>query len=208
MLELKNIREHAKKVIGPSLLLCLGLAGSGWYFLQPQLRAETSITDEETQSVKVGQPKVNEGVESAEDEPTTCVVDVKGAVKKPGIYSISHTARVWDVIEKAGGLLPNADGKGVNFAAKVYDEMLIFVAEKGDETQSESSATPETVTKISINRATQAELEELPNIGPQKAKAILAFREEQGHFSKVEQLMDVPGIGERTFEMLKSYITL
>lgn len=137
-------------------------------------------------------------------------VDVKGAVKQPGLYEVSEEDRVFDVIERSGGLLESADESQVNFALKVYDEMVIYIPKIGEvhEATVSSGGSTSKDEKININKASSAELETLPGIGPGKAAAIIEYREKNGKFHEIEDIMNISGIGEKTFEKLKDSITV
>lgn len=140
-------------------------------------------------------------------------VDVKGAVSSPGLYEAKEGDRVLDAIDQAGGLIKTADEKQVNFAQKVHDEMIIYIPEKGEvvEEALPAMAAPSSTQaagKININRADLSELQNLPGVGPAKAQAIIDYREEQGPFKKVEDIQNVSGIGEKTFEKLQESITV
>lgn len=144
-----------------------------------------------------------------EKKPSIFKVDIKGAVSRPGVYEVMEGERVIDVIERAGGFLENADSLQVNLSQRVHDEMVIYVPAQGETIpvatfQPASSGTNNG--KININTASATELQSLPGIGPQKAEAIIHYREENGPFQKVEDLMKVSGIGEKTFEKLKEHI--
>jgi competence protein ComEA len=156
---------------------------------------------------------------SLEDEPPAdgqhqvIKVDVKGAVKKPGVYETMEGDRVIDVLEKAGGLMENADRNQINFALRVSDEMVIYIPGEGEglfETNGAEGMTSISVQqndgKINLNNATEAELQTLPGIGPSKAAAILEHRETNGPFKAIEDLKLIPGIGDKTFEKLKERI--
>lgn len=118
--------------------------------------------------------------------------------------------RVIDVIERAGGFRENADSLQVNLSQRVHDEMVIYVPVQGENipvsTLLPAPAGTSNNGKININTASATELETLPGIGPQKAEAIIQYREENGPFQKAEDLMKVSGIGEKTFEKLKEHI--
>ncbi|OMP67619.1 helix-hairpin-helix domain-containing protein [Domibacillus epiphyticus] len=165
----------------------------------------------------------SEEIQKEEDPvPVEVAIDVKGAVKMPGIYTITSDNRVNDAIKKAGGLTEQADPAAVNLAQKVHDEMVIYVPTIGEEappvttssTQAGSSAgsagTPEGVDHplINLNTADLSGLQELPGIGEAKAQAILDYRESDGPFKAVEDLKNVSGIGDKTFEKLASHITV
>ncbi|WP_139892599.1 helix-hairpin-helix domain-containing protein [Bacillus sp. D386] len=165
--------------------------------------------------------KKNEDTEKLVAEPevsATYKVDVKGAVQKPGVYEFLKGDRVTDVIQKAGGLKNGADSKQVNMAQLVEDEMVIYIPIKGEtaeasnHTAGESSGNTVSAAKgdgtINLNKATSEELQELPGIGPSKATAILQKREELGSFKTIEDLKEVTGIGDKTFEKLRELITV
>jgi competence protein ComEA len=133
------------------------------------------------------------------------IVDLKGAVERPGVYEVADTARVHDVVEMAGGLLENADSLTVNLAERVYDEMKIVVYEVGEPALEMDSPSEQ---KVKINIATVEEIQTLEGIGPSKALAIVQYREEHGNFKTVEELLNVSGIGEKTLEKLKEHIRI
>ncbi|OLN23418.1 hypothetical protein BTO30_05510 [Domibacillus antri] len=156
----------------------------------------------------------------AEIVPVEVAVDVKGAVEMPGIYLMTSDNRVNDAINKAGGLTESADPAAVNLAQKVQDEMVIYVPAKGEETPPViASAAPggsgramsggeEQSPLININTADVSRLQELPGIGEAKAKAIIDYRETDGPFAASEDLKNVSGIGDKTFEKLEPLITV
>jgi len=134
------------------------------------------------------------------------VVDVKGEVHDPGVYEVSEADRIHDVIEMAGGFTDDADEIPVNLAQKVYDELIVYVPKKGDDVVSESGQ--DESGGVRINYATQEEIETLPGIGPSKAETILQYREENGHFQTVDDLLDISGIGEKTLDNMKDEIQI
>ncbi|WP_404329342.1 helix-hairpin-helix domain-containing protein [Mesobacillus maritimus] len=157
---------------------------------------------------------------TAEEEtevPITMMADIKGAVKKPGVYEVNNGERIINLIEKAGGLQEDADPSAVNFALKVSDEMVVYIPKKGEEGLGEggvvglnqqASSTGPGAGKVNLNTATTSELETLPGIGPAKSSAILEYRESNGAFKTIEDLKSISGIGEKTFEKLKDLITV
>lgn len=136
----------------------------------------------------------------------TVIVDIKGEVNQPGVYEIASDARVNDVVILAGGFTHNADEIPVNLAQKVQDEMTIIVPKIGDNTEDGYEVAGKS--KIRINYATQEEIESLHGIGPAKAQAIIQYREENGFFQKVEDLLEVSGIGEKTLDHLRDEIQI
>ncbi|RSL34459.1 hypothetical protein D7Z54_04705 [Salibacterium salarium] len=134
------------------------------------------------------------------------VVDVKGEVNSPGVYDIKEGERVIDAIDLAGGLLEDADPVQVNFAERVYDEMIIYVPKQGTENVTNPNNFEQN-DKVRINYANREELETLPSVGPAKAEAIISYREEHGLFQSAEDLQSVSGIGEKSLEQLQEFIT-
>ncbi|GAA0366217.1 helix-hairpin-helix domain-containing protein [Alkalibacterium iburiense] len=154
-------------------------------------------------------PTVTEAEEEGEiDEIPFVLVDVKGAVHHPGVYQLEGSSRVIDAITIAGGLKEEAVTKHVNFAKELVDEMLIYIPVEGEEIAEipQEGEAGENNQKININTASASELETLSGIGPQKAQGIIQYREEEGDFQTIEELTNVSGIGEKTFEKLKDAI--
>lgn len=143
------------------------------------------------------------------------VVDIKGEIDSPGVYQLKEGSRIIDVIEKAGGLLAEADTASVNFAQLVTDQMVIYIPKEGEESPfnqanmneiQESSSQVEK--QIDLNKAEKDSLMSLNGIGSSKADSIIAYREEYGFFQSIEEIKNVSGIGDATFEKLKDAITV
>ena len=146
--------------------------------------------------------------------PSPLMVHIAGEVNHPGLYEVSPECRVDDLITLAGGFTAEADQAAVNLASRVLDGQKILVpsvlpaAEAGSEGDPMTTSTdPNKLPLLNINFATQQELESLPGIGPTRAKAIIDYREKNGSFLVIEDLMKVNGIGSGTFELLKNSIT-
>lgn len=161
-------------------------------------------------------PKETETVDKADQEveevkAVEWMVDVKGAVKNPSVYSMEEDARVIDAIHLAGGFTKEADQNMVNLAEKITDEMVIYVAEVGDEHDvaiiPQANAAKEE-NGLRINDATKEEIETLNGIGPSKADAIIAYRDEHGPFQTVDEILKVSGIGEKTLANFQDDIIL
>ncbi|GMB07560.1 competence protein ComEA [Thermolongibacillus altinsuensis] len=167
--------------------------------------------NKDSEKEMISPPIENETAESVEAEakPLTVFVDVKGAVVHEGVYEVDESSRIKDVIQLAGGFTEEADRTKVNLAAKVQDEMMVYVPKKGEETptvMSEQTTAAGNEKKVNINTATAEELQTLSGIGPAKADAIIAYREENGPFQKIEDLLNVSGIGEKSLEKIKEQI--
>ncbi|WP_176483689.1 MULTISPECIES: helix-hairpin-helix domain-containing protein [Bacillus] len=151
-----------------------------------------------------------------EKPEATIFVDVKGAVKYEGVYHLLEGERIMDAIEKAGGLVEGADHRKINFAAKLQDQMVVFIPLVGEEVDASSLLINSGVSeesgnkdgKININTATVEELQSLAGIGQAKAKAIVAYREDNGYFKSLEELTNVSGIGQKSLENIRDEITV
>ncbi|RAP28523.1 hypothetical protein DID78_04815 [Candidatus Marinamargulisbacteria bacterium SCGC AG-343-D04] len=129
-------------------------------------------------------------------------VHIAGAVYQPGVYQLSKGARVVDVIQIAGGVLPGAHYDTLNLAKIVKDEQRLYVPFSEKERE-ENTAHRD---GININTASQTQLEALPKIGPVTARAIIQFRAEHGPFASVGQLIKVKGIGVKTLKRLEAFL--
>lgn len=148
-------------------------------------------------------------MELSEDTVIKVVVDVKGAVKKPGVFSLMSSQRVIDAIDAAEGLVENADTKNINFAQLLEDEMYIYIPLEGEEIELKHDGLETSLIKedkIDINEADEQTLIQLTGIGPGKASEIVKYREENGPFKLIEDITKVSGIGDKTFEKIKEDI--
>lgn len=169
-----------------------------------------------------GTPMAIEAKESAIEAPqpvdtvTTddkIFVDIKGQVERPGLYEMSPHERVDGVVEMAGGFTKDADRNAINLALKVSDEMMVYVPKKGEVETPLPPGSPSGTNGgegelVNINQATSEEIQKLPGIGPSKAAAFIQYREENGPYRSVEDIKNISGIGEKTFERLKEMITV
>ncbi|KXJ37862.1 competence protein ComE [Bacillus spizizenii] len=153
--------------------------------------------------------------EAFKDESNeTIVIDIKGAVKHPGVYEMRTGDRLSQAIEKAGGTSEQADEMQVNLAELLQDGTVVYIPKRGEETavqQGIGGAIQSDGGKgalVNINTATLEELQGISGVGPSKAEAIIAYREENGRFQTIEDITKVSGIGEKSFEKIKSSITV
>lgn len=134
-------------------------------------------------------------------------VHVLGEVAQPGLYILDSDARLVDALAAAGGTLDTADLKAVNLARPLSDGEQVVVPAQGEQAAEGPGASAVGADgRIDLNAATQAELETLPRIGPALAQRILDWREENGRFRAVEDLLAVPGIGEKLLAGLKDKV--
>ena len=149
---------------------------------------------------------------NVEEEEAELIVDIKGAIKRPGVYELQIGERVHHLIDKAGGLTKDADELAINLAAPLQDGMVLYIPKKG-EVINNPFMTPnahedsKSKDKININLASSEELQTLVGIGASKAEAIIQYREESGYFNSPEDLLNVSGIGEKSLEKIKEEIT-
>jgi competence protein ComEA len=143
-------------------------------------------------------------------EPTEFLVHVAGAVRKPGVYRIAGDGRVIQAIRLAGGPAPTADLGLVNLAAPLQDGQQVLVPRRATTAAAGAPvATAGTAAAgpLSLSSATAEQLDTLDGIGPTLAARIVAWRGQHGGFSSVDQLLDVPGIGETRLEALRGKVT-
>ncbi len=142
--------------------------------------------------------------------PATVVVHVVGAVVRPGVVTVAAGGRVADAVAAAGGPGVDAELAGVNLAARLADGQRIVVPRVGQIVPAIPSATGagdgSPGEPLDLNEATQAQLEDLPGIGPATASAIVTQRDRVGRFLRVEDLLEVRGIGPARLEDLRSRV--
>ena len=186
-------------VVGGAILL---LVGMGSLFSKKEESVEETTVVEMT--------VLAEKTEVSTTQETVIFVDIKGAVKNPGVYQMKVGDRVKDALEAAGGLTEEADSQKVNLAKRLEDQMVIVVPKVGEEAEeipageTRNEATKEG--KVNINTATVEELKTLKGVGEKKAEAIIEYRKKNGSFQTKEDLMKVRGIGKKLFESFQERI--
>ncbi|ORO91477.1 helix-hairpin-helix domain-containing protein [Streptococcus mitis] len=207
---IEKIKEY--KII----VICtgLGLLVGGFFMLKPAPHTPVKETNLQAEVAAVSKDSSTEKEEKEEPvEQDLITVDVKGAVKAPGIYDLPVGSRVNDAVQKAGGLTEQADSKGLNLAQKVSDEALVYVPSKGEEVASQQagSGAPSSTSKdkkVNLNKASLEELKQVKGLGGKRAQDIIDHRETNGKFKSVDELRKVSGIGAKTIEKLKDYVTV
>ncbi len=218
----KKILTSPKLIVFVSTVVLIFCIVSGFllsnllFHREPEEIAAKEILSPFSSSEENQLPEGNTVEEDA--RPKVMYTDIKGSVKEPGIYSFSSEERVYDVLKRAGGLLEEADSDRINFSAKIEDQQVLYIPAVGEEPPEHlnQSASPEgkqstadtEPSKININTASPSELQQIPGIGSVKAQEIIRFREENGSFQKVEDLQEISGIGEKTVEKLKNFVTI
>ncbi len=139
-------------------------------------------------------------------------VYISGAVSNPGVYELESGSRICDGIEAAGGLLEDAAGEYVNLARKLEDEEHIYIPTHDeiieDDIMVNFVGAPQNLGLININTADEEMLCTLPGVGASRAKAIIAYREKNGNFKNIEEIMNVEGIKNGLFSKIEALITV
>ena len=208
---IEKIKEYKIIVICVSLGLVLG----GFFILKPVAQTPTKESNLQSEVTAVSKDSTDEKEDGNQKEEVVdqdlITVDVKGAVKTPGIYDLPVGSRINDAVQKAGGLTDNADSKSINLAQKISDEALVYVPTKGEDTsqatQSNTSNSKENK-KVNLNKASLEELKQVKGLGAKRAQDIIDHRDSNGKFKSVDELKKVSGIGTKTIEKLKEYVTV
>lgn len=213
------VKKYGKRAL-PFILLLL-LFGYFLFSQEKSTNEQLQLISSDPQNTFVQEEKEEQQVNLQETE--NVIVDVKGAVKHPGVYELTTEHRIIDAIKQAGGYTKEADSTTVNHAQKLQDEMVIYIPKKGEDVSeqlqviqnqtvisanSNSNSSSTSNGQVNINTANESELTMLSGIGPSKAQAIIAYREENGPFKTIDEIKNVSGIGEKTFEKLKDSITV
>ncbi|WP_259416229.1 helix-hairpin-helix domain-containing protein [Bacillus toyonensis] len=175
------------------------------FFWKTNQHTERSViaTDVQAKDVeKKSKPKILDAKEQKK-----ILIDMKGAVVKEGVYEMKEGDRFRDAVEKAGGFLPEADIKKVNLAQIVQDQMILYVPNKNEQVQDVDTSS-KGKGKVQINAASKEQLEKITGIGSRKAESILKYREEHGPFQKIEDLLEIDGIGVKSLEKIKDQIII
>ncbi|EIT85240.1 competence protein ComEA helix-hairpin-helix repeat protein [Fictibacillus macauensis ZFHKF-1] len=202
------------KIFGPILLVvgCIAL-----FFWRQENHEETQQKLPPT--LQAGKAETRTKPPEVGTEKSFVKVDVKGAVRHPGVYELKNGQRVFDAIRMAGGFTKQAQQRNVNLSMLLRDELLLYIPAKGEKDVPgvASAGSPSTTSAsdgggagvmVHINSANEEELQKLNGVGPARAKAILAYRQEKGRFQKIEERMDVSGIGEKSLAKMKEQISL
>lgn len=213
----ENLNKKQKTII---LIIAIIVAIGMIYFIynKNQIRSDIDLESEILIS-NTSENKTN--VEIQED---LVIIHITGSVKNPGIVKLKDGSRIEDAIEAAGGLTENADITNVNLAYVLDDGVKIRIPsitdekngdeqileeESGENIIEETNMTLGASTKeININKATETELQSLPGIGASLASRIIEYRNQNGKFSKIEDIKNVNGIGDSKYDNIKDFITV
>ncbi|MCW2774755.1 MAG: Helix-hairpin-helix repeat-containing competence protein ComEA [Nocardioides sp.] len=197
-----------------AVLVAVGLAVTCWWVLRGEpdsLEAPTISTPSAAGSKEPLTDASPVAAPAAAATGGSVTVDVEGKVRRPGIAVLDAGDRVVDAIKAAGGARPGVDLAGLNLARVLVDGEQILVGTPAPTGVAASSVpTPGAPggPLVNLNTASQTELEALPEVGPVTAQAILAWRDEHGGFTAVDELLEVDGIGDATLGQLAPYVTV
>jgi len=196
-------RQNVKSIILAFVCSLVLIIGGLFYFNQSKTEDYSGVSFSNISN------ETNNKDEKAEDKHDEKIfVDVKGAVKHPGVFETTKDKRVKDLIEEAGGLLDDADTSTLNLSQKVKDQMVIYVLKHGEKPKqiSDGGSSSSNTDVININTANKEQLMKISGVGKTKAEAIISYREKNGDFKKKEDITKVRGIGKATFEKIKDKI--
>jgi len=205
----------------------LAVVVAAWLLVRPSAPLVESV-------VPIASGVGTEVISTSVPTPLTVKVHVAGAVVRPGVYELSSTARVVDAVKAAGGASSRADLERINLAQTLIDTEQVFVpsrlsrlpkvttaprlkpsrttvAASSPAAGSPTGSSPgigSSVSRVNINTATSDQLDSLPGVGPATSKAIISYRSRKGPFGKVEDLLNVPGIGPAKVAALRDFVTV
>lgn len=217
---MKSLLNYRKYII-LVFIICLLLVCGGYYYYYSYNDMDDIVINENISVSTTTKEIISDGI----------FVDVKGAVKKPGVYELTTNDKVIDAINMAGGLSSNAVTYNINLSKRLSNEMVIYVFTKKELTttsvtiKSDTECKCEVVevnncitndesndsdinNKININTATKEQLITLNGIGDSKADAIIKYRDENGLFKSIEDILNVSGISSNIYEKIKDSITI
>ncbi|MFW2490000.1 helix-hairpin-helix domain-containing protein [Clostridium chromiireducens] len=176
----------------------------------------SSLANKNSKETKDNNDKMNNKEISIPIKDKNIVVEIKGEVKKPDVYTLDENSIIKDLIEMAGGLTENADVSNINRAKKLQNHELVYIANKNERDIEVKSVGPSTDVankesanqKVNINSATLEELKTLNGIGDSKAKSIIEYREQNGNFKSIEDIKNVTGIGEKMYQRIMEQIEI
>ena len=210
-----NIEKYVLKVIlvVAMMLLCTACGKNSSSKLYSD-ESKYSTQDESDSENTDGTDDISIISDNVTNNEEIIYVQLCGAVSSPGVYSFKNGTRVFEAIEAAGGVTDDADTNAVNLARPVSDEMKIYVPTKEEVNISgsdyfwecEDQSLSEEDSLVDINEATKEELMELPGIGESKADSIINYRDENGAFTDISQIMNISGIKDAAFEKIKDLI--
>lgn len=216
-------KKHKVGVAATLIFVCIlglvyvlsGRAGLGKAVSNILYQSEENITGDVSEGDIIVQTITDNPDSISENNNQGILVHVCGAVKQPGVYMLNDNSRIKDAIDAAGGFSKKADKEYLNLAESVTDGQKIVVYTKkqtvslnGKEAAGEIDNDNRGSSKVNINTASKEELMTLTGVGESKAKDIIAYREQNGRFNSIEELMNIPGIKEGVFSGISASVTV
>ncbi len=199
-----KIRVAATIIAIVVALLFFGVNGEKHDSIKMESETQIQTVDEVTEN------RSNQtGTTTEVDEKKVIICDISGQVESPGVYEMKEAARLGELIELAGGLTAEADIDAINRAATLNDGEKIYIPKLGEQhTVAHASDYISLSSKVNINSADIESLCSLKGIGPAMADRIITYRNQNGGFGSIEELKNVSGIGQKTFDKIKEHITV
>lgn len=208
-----KIDKQSLWIIGISILI---LSALGLFYLDKSkegISLETALPTDQNEEFQLEETDVSDEAKKSAEEKEDIYVHISGEVKNPGVVKLKNGARLYEAVEKAGGITEEGDYDSVNLASVVADQQKVKIGnindKKGDENfLDDGNVTIQSNNMININAANKSELETLPGIGAAIAQKILEYREENNGFKTIDEIKNVNRIGDKTFEMIKNLISV
>jgi competence protein ComEA len=199
-----------------AVVVAVALAVTCWWLVRGSADPASELTAAPARGLVSASPAVEPvgapGPSSSGAKPATVTVDVAGKVRHPGIAVLDAGARVVDALEAAGGVKPGVDVSDLNLARLLVDGEQVLVGLPAPAGAAAGAAVPTDAAGptalVDLNTATEAELDSLPDVGPVTAASILAWRDQHGGFTSVDELLEVDGIGQVTLSKLAPFVTV
>jgi competence protein ComEA len=208
-----KIDKQSLWIIGISILI---LSALGLFYLDKSkegISLETALPTDQNEEFQLEETDVSDEAKKSAEEKEDIYVHISGEVKNPGVVKLKNGARLYEAVEKAGGITEEGNYDSVNLASVVADQQKVKIGnindKKGDENfLDDGNVTIQSNNMININAANKSELETLPGIGAAIAQKILEYREENNGFKTIDEIKNVNRIGDKTFEMIKNLISV
>lgn len=200
------IDEHLYKILIGLLLGCFSL---GLFLVVALTRQnDSNIVQNDTASIESTSVESSSDVEST-NSTKKMYIDIKGEVNNPGVYKMKSGSRVTDLIKDAGGFKKDADQSEVNLAKQLIDQDMIIVYKVGQAPKNNlMDSSPKDEEKVNINKADSEELQKLDRVGEKMAQKIIDYRNQHNGFHSIDEIKQISGFGEKTFERLKDSLTI
>lgn len=222
---------HHKTLLITMIILLLGGISGVFILTKEEQTNQTEWIGDANEPI-IEKEELNEEEPIKNETEKNLIVDIKGAVQNPNVYEVKEGTRIFELIELAGGLSKSAYTKNINLSKKVTDEMVVYIFTEEEfqkkitcpsknETSTEitkeildhesiilEGEITEEKDKINLNKANLEQLLKVPGIGETKAKSIIEYRNQNGEFHSVEELKEISGIKDGTYEKIKDYFTI